>query len=104
MKKSILAFYVRRRWAAFTNLLDLQCIDNWSLKLDFVILFKTIRVVLSVRNSEFGDSGIGNRTEVRDRRSEIGGQRSEVRSQRTEVGDRRAERGLRIMSFFAIMQ
>jgi lipopolysaccharide/colanic/teichoic acid biosynthesis glycosyltransferase len=27
--------------------LDLQCIDNWSLKLDFVILFKTIGVVLS---------------------------------------------------------
>jgi lipopolysaccharide/colanic/teichoic acid biosynthesis glycosyltransferase len=27
--------------------LDLQYIDNWSLKLDFVILFKTIRVVLS---------------------------------------------------------
>ena len=27
--------------------LDLQYIDNWSLKLDFVILFKTIGVVLS---------------------------------------------------------
>jgi lipopolysaccharide/colanic/teichoic acid biosynthesis glycosyltransferase len=27
--------------------LDLQYIDNWSLKLDFVILLKTIRVVFS---------------------------------------------------------
>jgi lipopolysaccharide/colanic/teichoic acid biosynthesis glycosyltransferase len=27
--------------------LDLQYIDNWSLKLDFVILFKTIGVVFS---------------------------------------------------------
>jgi lipopolysaccharide/colanic/teichoic acid biosynthesis glycosyltransferase len=27
--------------------LDLQYIDNWSLKLDFIILFKTIGVVLS---------------------------------------------------------
>ena len=45
---------------------DLQYIDSWSLKLDFVILLNTLRVVLS---------GVGEvKTEIGDQKSAVGKQ------------------------------
>jgi hypothetical protein len=77
--------------------LDLQYIDNWSLKLDLVILFRTIGVVLSGKdvkrfrilelrnagigglrlpNCEFGNSGI---EELGMKGPEVGSRRSVAR-------------------------